>query len=820
MNGNLAAAGSPNLITGTVNTYTRNKLGAWLEGMPLSGSQVGGLFGSALALVDSPNGGLLVGAPNESANDTSTQKTGTAYFFSYDRTLLDWTQLGSVLTGNQEGEQFGAAVALSDVSRLVVGAPHRSSGSGGVFTFELSSSGWALVGSPEPLTISVAGGAFGTSVAITPDGTKMLAGAPNASGGNGQFSLYTWSNGTSGWVQAFTATGLTGEKMGYTVSFLNDQGDQFAASAPGAINGKAYVYQLSPISLQVQLLGQGIVGTSGESLGGSLAGFSPSTSRRLANSNSSASAAVLVGTTTGFVKNLEYNAAAQEWVQKFKSVDVGGGSAVTSLSAFAGTSNFFAGVASEEKTVFYSGVSSSAPTIAPTTRPSVVSTTKSPMGTPQPSTQGSRLVNNTQTPSVSPTVTGTALPTSTATGTPSLKPAASSSAPVTIPPTASAGTPTGTPTAFPTTVPTSQKLQWIQVGSTIKGSSANLGVSVALSRAIVAAGANLGTGAVTTLTRQNSSDYATFYDLTGNQSSDLFGNSVYLNKLDASLLVGAPGVYAIGTTTSTGAAYYYFLSVGRYVQLGPPIRGDADVYAAGEAFGYSVATSDNALVAVGAPWSSYNNVQRRGRVYTFVHSGGAWNQQTLGSVLVGANASDLLGTAVDISADGSTLVAGAPGSSSGAGAVILYKWNGSSWIEAFNVTGNSAESLGSAVQILTSDGSVFAAGGPGYNSGAGVVRVYQLQGGSYVPYGQIITGNSGDRIGGTNALSGSDSVVLTSTAGGLVRTYGYESSSGTWNEIVAALDTGLISTPAISGSDSLMSLVAGSQNSVKLYSLG
>ena len=255
----------------------------------------------------------------------------------------------------------------------------------------------------------------------------------------------------------------------------------------------------------------------------------------------------------------------------------------------------------------------------------------------------------------------------------------------------------------------------------------NLGVAVAMASSYMAASDTSSNGVVNTYKFVNGA-WSPFYSVPGQQDVSLFGMSVDWNNANSSLVVGAPGVYALGTQTATGAAYFYELdSTGTaFSQLGSELRGDEDVYAANEFFGNAVAVSSNLVVAVGAPFSNKGNVAERGRVYTFFYSPtiSDWAPRQV-SWLLGETSGDHLGMAVDLSSDGNVMVAGAPGRNSGAGAIFLYVWSGSDWNLVSLIDASvGGEAFGSSVQVLSSDGQYVAAGGPGFYSDAGIIRVY------------------------------------------------------------------------------------------------
>lgn len=181
---------------------------------------------------------------------------------------------------------------------------------------------------------------------------------------------------------------------------------------------------------------------------------------------------------------------------------------------------------------------------------------------------------------------------------------------------------------------------------------------------------------------------------------------------------------------------------------------------ANQEFGTSVALSaDGNTLAVGTPLESDSAsginqpnhdsaAAGSGAVYVFVRDGQAWVQQAF--VKAGkSEAGDGFGTSVALSADGNTLVVGAPGESSSrlginqtdteagtprSGALYVFgraagSWTQQAFIKAFNNGPNHA--LGSSVAI-SADGHTVAGGAPGESSN--LTGEYKIAG---APFGNL-----------------------------------------------------------------------------------
>jgi hypothetical protein len=190
-------------------------------------------FGTALAL-SADGRTLAVGAPVESSNatgidqsqsDNSASAAGAVYVFRL--ASGQWQQNAYVKASNTNGDdRFGSSVALSaDGTVLAVGAPGEASAipgnqndnsaprAGAVYVFARTSSSWTQDGYIKPM-IPTGGAKFGTSVALSGNGSTLVVGAPgeasNATGINGNQAdksdtgagaAYRFVRTTNSWTQ-------------------------------------------------------------------------------------------------------------------------------------------------------------------------------------------------------------------------------------------------------------------------------------------------------------------------------------------------------------------------------------------------------------------------------------------------------------------------------------------------------------------------------------------------------------------------------------------------------------------------------------------
>ena len=176
----------------------------------------GGNFGWSLDM-NSDGTLLAVGAPFQE---------GGGMVYIYRRTGQDWTEYGKV-TGSAQGQgdndEFGFDVALSDSSSddplLVVGARNARNGRGRAFLYSIPSGDTGTAEFEELFNPTVAGGLFGTSVAINSEGTRVVVGDPTANG-EGKAHLYYYSDITKAWPLSQVvepSSPADGTRFGYAV---------------------------------------------------------------------------------------------------------------------------------------------------------------------------------------------------------------------------------------------------------------------------------------------------------------------------------------------------------------------------------------------------------------------------------------------------------------------------------------------------------------------------------------------------------------------------------------------------------------------------
>ena len=177
------------------------------------------------------------------------------------------------------------------------------------------------------------------------------------------------------------------------------------------------------------------------------------------------------------------------------------------------------------------------------------------------------------------------------------------------------------------------------------------------------------------LSEEDNDEWEILAILQGDLLVETFGVDVALSRDGSILAVGAPGI--------NGTVYTFAFNPSndlttRYVPISH-IRNDEP----SSAFGESVALSEDGFrLVVGAPYSSTDVGILNGQVRVYELDGDNW--EPMGDSLEGDTTYDWLGAAVDISGDGSMVVASAPRNRSKKGYVRTWTWDG---VGMWNQTG-------------------------------------------------------------------------------------------------------------------------------------
>ncbi len=214
----LIGAPSDDFRVGAAWVFTRSGSTWSQQGDKLTGGgeRGEGQFGTAVALSADGNTALIGGIGDD-------KDTGAAWVFT--RSGSTWSQQGEKLVGSSpelEG-RFGESVALSgDGTSALVGCGPFYGHGGGAWFFARAGAVWSQVGARVNPSGEVGEGDFGTSVALSSDGSTALIGAPSDE-----------SDAGAAWV--FTRSGEEWEQQGNKLTGAEESGsDGFGEGAFGS----------------------------------------------------------------------------------------------------------------------------------------------------------------------------------------------------------------------------------------------------------------------------------------------------------------------------------------------------------------------------------------------------------------------------------------------------------------------------------------------------------------------------------------------------------------------------------------------------------
>lgn len=206
-----------------------------------------GEFGQAVALSADGSTALIAG-------DQDNNSAGAAWPFADANGT--WAQQGPKLTGGQVSSctagygGFGTGVALSgDGNTALIGDAGDRSCDGNAFVFTRSGATWATPPVDiAPSDISLGGGLFGWSVALTPDGQHALVGGWGDASSAGAAWPFVDTGGT--WTQdgSKLAAAAPLDQLGYAVALSADSSTALAgANGAGSKVGAAWVFTAPPV---------------------------------------------------------------------------------------------------------------------------------------------------------------------------------------------------------------------------------------------------------------------------------------------------------------------------------------------------------------------------------------------------------------------------------------------------------------------------------------------------------------------------------------------------------------------------------------------
>jgi hypothetical protein len=247
-------------------------------------------------------------------------------------------------------------------------------------------------------------------------------------------------------------------------------------------------------------------------------------------------------------------------------------------------------------------------------------------------------------------------------------------------------------------------------------------------------------------------------------------------------------VSRIGVAVSLLMTLLFVQATAQFAQLGSKLVGTGAVgpfvYQ-----GMSVSISADGNTALVGATRDNNDV---GAVWVFTRSNNVWTQQ--GTKLVGSGASGATvyqGTAVALSGDGNTAVAGAYGDNSEQGATWVFTRTGSTWAQqGSKLVGNGGVSFmrqGSTV-ALSADGNTAIIGGPYDNAYKGAAWVFSRSGTVWTQQGAKLVGSAATSTsyqGASVSISADGNTAIvggSSDAGATGATWVFTRSGGVWTQ--------------------------------------
>ncbi|MGB8647946.1 MAG: FG-GAP repeat protein [Anaerolineae bacterium] len=263
-------------------------------------------------------------------------------------------------------------------------------------------------------------------------------------------------------------------------------------------------------------------------------------------------------------------------------------------------------------------------------------------------------------------------------------------------------------------------------------------------------------------------------------AGDYLGTSVAMSS-DGSTLVAGASDATIGSNTYQEAVYVFVKPGGGWSSGTETAKLTASDGAANDILGVSVAaSSDGSTIVAGAPDAKFGTSTNPGAAYVFIRPGGGWSSGTETAKLTASDGAvgDYLGS-VAMSADGNTIIAGAChvmiGSHTWQGAVYVYVKPDGGWATTSTFTAKLTASDGGAYDFLgrevavSADGSTLVAGaylatvGGHSEQGAAYVYVRPEGGWSNATETAKLTASDGaafDWLGYSMAMSSDGSTIV------------------------------------------------------------
>ena len=248
MHGDRVAVGDPkNDGTGTdaghVQVYEYSS-GSWSQlGADIDGEAAGDEFGVSVSMSHNGNRVAIGGELNEGRLSDLSGDFNAGHVRVYEYSSGSWTLVGSDIDGKRGGDHTGVSVSMDlDGDRVAIGSP--DNGEGFVRVYEYSGGSWSQLGTD--IEGEDNGDYFGISVSLDSDGDRVAIGAEENDGGGsnaGHARVYEYSSGSWSQLGADIDGESAGDLFGGSVSIDSD-GSHVAIGAEendGAGSNAGYV---------------------------------------------------------------------------------------------------------------------------------------------------------------------------------------------------------------------------------------------------------------------------------------------------------------------------------------------------------------------------------------------------------------------------------------------------------------------------------------------------------------------------------------------------------------------------------------------------
>ncbi len=703
-----------NANRGAAWVFTRNGSTWGQQGAKLVGTGINGVSeqGRAVSLSADGNTAMVGGNADNSS-------LGAAWVFV--RSGGAWSQQGAKLvgTGSTGAARQGRAVALSaDGNTAMIGGWSDNAGGGAAWVFTRSGSTWTQQGAKLVGTGSMGAAEQGRAVSLSADGHTAMVGGSADDGNKGAVWVFTRAGGN--WTQQgakLAGTGsIGGALQGFSVSLSANGNTAFAGGIGDNVNqGAAWVFVVPPPTITSFSPASGPVGTlvtiNGTNLSRPTAFTIGGVSAIVvSNSGTALVGMVMPGSTTGVVSvstpggNSGSGSSFAVIPAKYPNIQQG-----SKLVGSGGSENLFQGVS----------VSVSADGNTALVGATGVRDDNSSLGAAWTYTrngatwlqQGDKLVgtgNNNESSYIE-------------------KRPVSLSADGN---TAIVGGPDDNGGQGAVWIYTRTGAIWTQQGLKLEGTrylgSIHQGISVSLSadgNTAIFGGLDFDVrGAAWVFTRNGSiwTQQGSTLVGTGNNGAADQGFSVSLSADGNTAIVG--GHYDNG---GQGAAWVFIRNNNTWTQQGNKLVGTGNTTAANQGISVSLSADGNTAIVGGS-----NDNGGQGAAWVFTRNGSTWTQQ--GNKLVGTGnmGAAQQGSSVSLSADGNAAMVGGLADDGNKGAVWVFTRAGGNWTQLGGKlvgTGNVGSSEQGSAVCLSADGSTGIVGGRGDFLSQGAAWVFIAQ---------------------------------------------------------------------------------------------